>query len=119
MRVHSAAVGLDKPVRVIATGGGSTNRDILQVLADIFEAPVYISKTGAHSAAYGAALRAWHGYRCWATGTFVTVASLHRTQEDQRLELVAKPNAESAARMRPMVARYQQWERSVLQDQTE
>jgi xylulokinase len=42
-----------------ATGGAAANREILQVMADVFGAEVYRS-TVSNSAALGAALRAWH-----------------------------------------------------------
>jgi len=50
-----------KPRKILATGGGSVNPPILQILADVMNCPVArieISK----SAALGAALRAAHGY---------------------------------------------------------
>lgn len=43
-----------------ATGGAAANRDILQVMADVFGASVYQLQVG-NSAALGAALRALHG----------------------------------------------------------
>jgi len=43
-----------------ATGGAAANRDILQVMADVFGADVYQLQVG-NSAALGAALRALHG----------------------------------------------------------
>jgi xylulokinase len=47
-------------VRTIhATGGGSTNRHILQVMADVFGADVY-QFVVSNAACLGAALRAWH-----------------------------------------------------------
>jgi len=45
-----------------AMGGASGNRDVLQVMADVFGAQVVRSRTG-NAAALGAALRAWHGDR--------------------------------------------------------
>ena len=42
-----------------ATGGAAANREILQVMADVFGVEVYRSTVG-NSAALGAALRAWH-----------------------------------------------------------
>jgi xylulokinase len=44
---------------IYATGGAATNRDILQVMADVFDADVYQFATP-NSAALGAALRAYH-----------------------------------------------------------
>jgi xylulokinase len=47
---------------IYATGGAAANRDILQVMADVFGADVY-QLVVANSAALGAALRALHGAR--------------------------------------------------------
>jgi len=58
MANHSRWMGVD--VRVIhATGGAAANRDILQIMADVFNAEVYQFEVG-NSACLGAALRAWH-----------------------------------------------------------
>ena len=48
--------------RVIATGGASVNQAILQVMANVFGAPVYRLDVD-NSAALGAALRAYHADR--------------------------------------------------------
>jgi xylulokinase len=45
-----------------AMGGASGNRDVLQVMADVFGAQVIRSRAG-NAAALGAALRAWHADR--------------------------------------------------------
>jgi xylulokinase len=47
---------------IYATGGASTNRDVLRVMADVFNAEVFQLETG-NSAALGAALRAFHADR--------------------------------------------------------
>jgi xylulokinase len=55
---HSQWMGVD--IRVIhATGGASANAEILQVMADVFDAQVRRFDVG-NSACLGAALRAWH-----------------------------------------------------------
>ncbi|XP_076455946.1 xylulose kinase-like [Babylonia areolata] len=61
-RIHAENLGFDigPKTRVIATGGASSNPGILQVIADVFNAPVYI-KDVANSAALGCAYRAKHG----------------------------------------------------------
>jgi len=70
---HSQWMGVD--VRVIhATGGASANAEILQVMADVFDAEVRRFEVG-NSACLGAALRAWHA-DAWASGhplTWTTV----------------------------------------------
>ena len=51
---------MEVEVRTIhATGGGSTNRSILQVMADVFGAIVYQFEVS-NAACLGAGLRAWH-----------------------------------------------------------
>ena len=47
--------------RIIATGGASESRDILQVIADVFAVDVY-QDAGGNAACLGAALRAWHAH---------------------------------------------------------
>jgi xylulokinase len=58
MANHSAWMG--EPPRVVhATGGASANREILQVMANVFDAEVYQFSVD-NAACLGAALRAWH-----------------------------------------------------------
>jgi xylulokinase len=58
MANHSSWMGV--AVHTIhATGGASANRDVLQVMADVFGADVFQFTVG-NSACLGAALRAWH-----------------------------------------------------------
>jgi xylulokinase len=47
------------PSRLVATGGAAANREILQVMADVFDAEVIRSKAR-NAASLGAALRAFH-----------------------------------------------------------
>jgi xylulokinase len=54
---HSGWMGVS-PSMVYATGGAAANRQILQVMADVFAADVYQFES-TDSAALGAALRAW------------------------------------------------------------
>ena len=61
MANHSAPVTGGRVSRVLATGGASANRDILQVAADVFNAEVY-QLAGGNSACLGAALRAYHAH---------------------------------------------------------
>lgn len=63
MRYHAADLGIAKPRRILATGGGSANHEMMQVLADVFGAPVFRAQVS-DSAALGAALRAGHGLEC-------------------------------------------------------
>lgn len=69
MRVHARRLGLTEPKRIVASGGASVNRDLLQVLADVFNCEVQVqvvrdTSTGRdmsamnNTAALGAAFRA-------------------------------------------------------------
>merc|ERR1712226_999036 len=44
--------------KILVTGGGSVNMAILQIIADVFNAPVYTQEETKNSAALGSALRA-------------------------------------------------------------
>lgn len=61
--LHRKAVAGDmgfhfgEDTRILATGGASANKAILQVVSDVFNAPVYIQKT-TEAALLGAAFRA-------------------------------------------------------------
>jgi xylulokinase len=54
---HSAWMGV-RPVVIHATGGAAASREILRVMADVFDAEVYRLEV-TDSAALGAAIRAW------------------------------------------------------------
>jgi xylulokinase len=58
LALHSRWMGVNVST-VHATGGASANREILQVMADVFGADVYQFEVG-NSACLGAALRAFH-----------------------------------------------------------
>lgn len=60
MRNHSRWMGVNVAT-IFATGGASRNSDVLQVMADVFNARVFPSAVG-NTACLGATLRAWHGY---------------------------------------------------------
>ena len=118
---HLSSIGLSSPKRIIATGGASGNGTITQIIADVFDAPVFAS-TQTDSASLGAALRALHGHVCHrhspskatptassdeaktsdgATGgsdpLAVTFDSLVGATLAKSLRQVAAPNAEATA----------------------
>jgi xylulokinase len=61
LALHSRWMGV-RIATIYATGGASANRDMLQIMADVFAADVLQLETG-NSAALGAALRAFHADR--------------------------------------------------------
>lgn len=60
MRLHSKWIG-EEPMEIYVTGGGSANKDILQVMANIFNTKIRTFEV-TDSAALGAALRAVKSY---------------------------------------------------------
>ncbi|KAJ1483478.1 hypothetical protein T484DRAFT_1800323 [Baffinella frigidus] len=47
MRLRGGALGLGAATRVLATGGGTASREILQVAADVFNAEVLVADVAA------------------------------------------------------------------------
>ncbi|XP_063468056.1 xylulose kinase isoform X6 [Symphalangus syndactylus] len=82
-RIHAEGLGyrVMSKTKILATGGASHNRDILQVLADVFGAPVYVMDT-ANSACVGSAYRAFHGL---AGGTDVPFSEVVKLSPNPRL----------------------------------
>ncbi len=76
---------------IYATGGASANRQILQVMADVFKARVFQLEVG-NSAALGAALRARHGD---------AAAAGQALQWEQVIEGLVEPVASSRIEPRP------------------
>lgn len=61
----------------ILSSHGTARRQVLQVLADVFQAPVFTS-AASDSAAIGAALRAKHGMACRERGVeYVPFAGIY------------------------------------------
>uniref|UniRef100_A0A8C9YM08 Xylulose kinase n=1 Tax=Sander lucioperca TaxID=283035 RepID=A0A8C9YM08_SANLU len=58
-RLHAERLGYSIRTRVLATGGASSNQEILQVLSDVFNAPVYTIDVS-NSACLGSGYRALH-----------------------------------------------------------
>jgi xylulokinase len=95
MALHSRWMGV-KPESIYATGGASCNKEILHIMAQVFNAAVYQFEVG-NSAALGAALRACHaadkaagGSSSWeevVAGFAEPVAESRISPEDELVEL--------------------------------
>lgn len=95
MRMYAERLGITTPSRLIVVGGAAVNTSLLQVLADVFDAPVVrLGSSSTNSAALGAALRAQHGLACGSVqeGTFKPFPS----SESFAFTPAAKPNASAA-----------------------
>ncbi|KAG7213110.1 hypothetical protein KM043_002433 [Ampulex compressa] len=100
-RAHAEDFGfvIGPNTRIIATGGASTNKSILQVLADVFNAPVYIAEM-ANSAMMGAAYQAKHALlRNEHTFDEITCCL-------PEPKLICRPYDDAESIYRPMVLRY-------------
>lgn len=62
MRSYAEEFGFNigKGTKILATGGASQNKAVLQVLSDVFNSPVYV-QAAANSAMLGSAIHAKHG----------------------------------------------------------
>lgn len=76
LRLHGESIGLN-PRSVLATGGASENKGILQVIANVFGVGVYAGEQK-NSASLGAAYRALHGWTCHTEDRLVPFADVLR-----------------------------------------
>jgi xylulokinase len=111
MRLHSAWMKI-KPTSIYATGGGSVNLPVLQIMADVFNCPVRRIEV-AKSAALGAALRAIHGWllRNGKKPKWQEVVSVFT---DPIPNSEVKPVAKSVRIYNKLVEKYSACERRVL-----
>ncbi|GAB5576957.1 xylulose kinase isoform X1 [Prionailurus iriomotensis] len=109
-RIHAEGLGyrVMPKTKILATGGASHNRDILQVLADVFGAPVYVIDT-ANSACVGSAYRAFHGL---AAGTDVPFSEVVKLAPPPRLAATPTPGASQV--YEALLPRYAKLEQRIL-----
>ncbi|XP_026330460.1 xylulose kinase-like [Hyposmocoma kahamanoa] len=95
-RVHAEDMGfkLDSSSRVIATGGASVNKELLQIFADVFNTPVYVQEQHANAALFGAAMRA------------AQVCSSAETSPQLAVAPLATPYPDDERIYTPVLARY-------------
>ncbi|KAM9718027.1 xylulose kinase-like isoform 1-T3 [Menidia menidia] len=102
---HSTIAGS----RVLATGGASSNQEILQVLSDVFNAPVYTIDVS-NSTCLGSAYRALHGLLAESGVSFSEVV-----KNAPPPQLAATPNAAAKQVYDRMLERFSRLEDRVLQ----
>ena len=112
MRQHMNRFGVTKANKILATGGASQNKAILQVLSDVFGANVYCIDT-ADSATKGAALRALHGYKCKEMGKFVSFREIVESVGGPQYTLAAEPNMKHTEIYTKLLPRRQKLEDSL------
>lgn len=102
---HAPAAGS----RVLATGGASSNRELLQVLADVFDTSVYALHLS-DSTCLGSAYRALHGLVAESGVSF-----WETVREGAEPQLVATPHPAARQVYGPMLKRYARLEERILQ----
>ncbi|XP_029955070.1 xylulose kinase isoform X2 [Salarias fasciatus] len=109
-RLHAERLGYSviPGTRVLATGGASSNKDILQVLSDVFNAPVYTLDVS-NSACLGSAYRALHGLQA---GSGVSFSEVVKNAPDP--QLLVSPNPAAQQVYQQLLRRYAGLEERVL-----
>jgi len=97
---------------IYATGGAAANRDVLQVMADVFDAEVFQLQTG-NSAALGAALRAFHADRL-ADGQPLPWEHVVADFVTPKLDARLRPNPANVATYRRLIEVYASREADAL-----
>jgi len=110
MRLHGGNIGIEAQ-QILATGGASANKAILQVIADVFGVEVYTAARP-NSASLGAAYRALHGWRCVDEGKFVSFAEIMESAPS--FILAASPDMEAHEVYNSMLKRYAALEVKVM-----
>ena len=113
MRLHSEWIG-ESPKEIYATGGGSINRDILQVAADIFNSKIRQFDVP-DSAALGAALRAAKSYYDLKASK-VSWQDITETFLDIQKSTLIEPNRKYKALYDDMVNLYRACEDHILRE---
>jgi len=112
MANHSRWMGADINV-IHATGGAAANRDVLQIMANVFDADVYQFSVG-NSACLGAALRAWHADAA-AAGDPVTWEAVVRDLAAPLLDSRVAPDPAAVQVYAGLRQRYASLEAQILQ----
>ncbi|XP_030612600.1 xylulose kinase isoform X2 [Archocentrus centrarchus] len=110
-RLHAERLGYSiiPGTRVLATGGASSNKEILQVLSDVFNAPVYTIDLS-NSTCLGSAYRALHGLAAESGVSFFDVV-----KKAPEPRLVANPHPKAKEVYDELLKRYARLEERVLQ----
>ncbi|KAM9839331.1 xylulose kinase isoform 2-T2 [Aulostomus maculatus] len=111
-RLHAERLGYSiiPGTRVLATGGASSNPEILQVLSDVFNAPVYTIDLS-NSACLGSAYRALHGRLAESGLSFFDVV-----KKAQKPQVVCTPHPAAQKVYDAMLKRFARLEERVLQE---
>ncbi|XP_033841964.1 xylulose kinase [Periophthalmus magnuspinnatus] len=111
-RLHAERLGytIVPGTRVLATGGASSNLQILQVLSDVFNAPVYTIDSS-NSTCLGSAYRALHGLVAESGVSFFDAV-----KNGSEPKLIATPHPQAKQVYDEMLKRFTRLEERVLQE---
>ncbi|XP_062335440.1 xylulose kinase isoform X2 [Osmerus eperlanus] len=111
-RLHAERLGyrIIPGTRVLATGGASSNQDILQVLSDVFSAPVYTIDV-ANSSCLGSAYRALHGL---VADQGVSFSDVVQKAPEPKLAVTPTPGSQEVFQL--LLKRYAELEKKILQE---
>lgn len=107
MRIHGGRIGLN-PTSILATGGASSNLEIVKVISNVFGVPVFVGEQ-ANSAALGAAYRARHGWACMKAKRFIPFEEA--IPGAAPFKKAAKPDPSAHKTYTALMARYEQLEK--------
>ena len=110
IRLHGQHIGL-VPKTILATGGASVNKSLLQIMADVFGTPVHTCKQP-NSASLGAAFRALHGWHCRHAQRFVAFTEAVSMAEP--FIKSAEPDLANHTVYSDMLSRYAELEQRIL-----
>lgn len=111
MRIHSRWIA-PQTTTILATGGAAANRDILQVIADVFDAEV-VRGAPRNTASLGAALRAYHADRR-AEGELLEWEDVVAGFTAPDAELRLRPNPANVAVYAKVLPEYEAFEARAL-----
>jgi len=114
MSVHAQQLGLNVHNKILAAGGSSTNKGMMQVLSNVFGVPVYTGEQP-KAAALGGSYKALHGWRCHTQKRFVPFAEVVGQTEFTK---AADPDVSLHQNIyKPLMERYKKLEGIVIKNQ--
>ena len=113
MRLHGSHIGF-APRRILATGGASVDRNMLQILSNVFNVPVYVAEKS-DSASLGAAYRALHGWCCSREDRFVAFGDA--LGGEPPLICAMQPDLEAHALYSDLLKRYAGLEKQIIAEE--
>jgi len=110
MRLHGGNIGIE-PQRILATGGASVDKGLIQIMSNVFGVAVYTAEKS-DTASLGAAYRARHGLMSCDAGKYVPFADA--VASAPAFTKVADPDMDAHAAYTAMLPRYAELEEVIV-----